>query len=124
MQALIKDPVDLHLGKRLETLRLAQGKTLQAIANELNITYQQIRKYENGENRISASTLYRLARALDVQPSFFFEGMDAVREPDVAVNSQPPLEPAYEELLDRVRDGEVREALRHLFVRMAKLGSP
>ncbi|ALN72453.1 MULTISPECIES: helix-turn-helix domain-containing protein [unclassified Aureimonas] len=123
MQALVKDPIDLHLGKRLEALRLAQGKSLQSVANELDITYQQVRKYENGENRISASTLYRLARVLNVQPSFFFEGMEGEPAPNGEADSQEVLEPAYEDLLNRIKDGEVRDALRHLFLRMAKLNS-
>jgi transcriptional regulator with XRE-family HTH domain len=40
----------------------------------LGMTFQAVQKYERGENRIAASTLYRLARILDVTPGFFFEG--------------------------------------------------
>jgi transcriptional regulator with XRE-family HTH domain len=41
----------------------------------LGITFQQVQKYENGTNRISASRLAHIARLLDVQVSFFFEGL-------------------------------------------------
>ncbi len=46
------------------------------LGEKLGITYQQILKYENGANRISASRLYQMTRILDVPVSFFFDGLD------------------------------------------------
>jgi transcriptional regulator with XRE-family HTH domain len=51
-------------------LRMSQGKLGEA----LDVTFQQIQKYEKGANRIGASRLQQLARVLDVPPAFFFEG--------------------------------------------------
>ena len=48
--------------------------TQSALAEPLRLTYQQVQKYETGRNRISASTLWEIARALDVAPDFFFQG--------------------------------------------------
>lgn len=42
----------------------------------MNLTFQQIQKYEKGHNRVSASRLWGLALALDVPVSYFFEGLD------------------------------------------------
>jgi len=50
---------------------MSQKKLGQA----LGVAFQQIQKYENGSNRISASNLYKIAKALDVGIAFFFEGM-------------------------------------------------
>jgi transcriptional regulator with XRE-family HTH domain len=47
------------------------------VARELDLSFQQIQKYEIGSNRIAASRLYELSRILDVPTSYFFEGLDA-----------------------------------------------
>jgi transcriptional regulator with XRE-family HTH domain len=49
--------------------------TQQKLADAVGIKFQQIQKYESGANRISASRLWVIARALEVPVSFFFEGM-------------------------------------------------
>jgi transcriptional regulator with XRE-family HTH domain len=49
--------------------------TQQQLAQSVGIRFQQIQKYESGANRISASRLWDLARALDMPISFFFEGL-------------------------------------------------
>ena len=51
------------------------GMTQQELAEKLGITYQQAHKYERGINRIAAGRLHALARALGVEPGYFFEGL-------------------------------------------------
>ncbi len=70
------DPIDIHVGKLLRARRLAAGVTQQDLGETLGVTFQQIQKYETGANRISASKLYKAARALGLAPSAFFEGLD------------------------------------------------
>jgi transcriptional regulator with XRE-family HTH domain len=67
--------VDLHVGMRLRQRRRLLGYTQQKLADVVRIRFQQIQKYESGANRISASRLWSLSRALDVPVSFFFEGL-------------------------------------------------
>jgi transcriptional regulator with XRE-family HTH domain len=67
------DPVDIHVGARLRLRRLQLGMNQKALAETINVTLQQVQKYELGANRLSASRLYRCARALSVPPSYFFE---------------------------------------------------
>jgi len=50
--------------------------TQQQLADMVGIKFQQIQKYETGANRISASRLWDIARALDVTVAFFYEGLD------------------------------------------------
>jgi transcriptional regulator with XRE-family HTH domain len=45
------------------------------LAGRLNISYQQLQKYETGQNRVSASRLYQIGRCLDVPLGYFFEGL-------------------------------------------------
>ena len=73
--------IDAHVGKRLRQRRRLLGLTQQQLAGEVNIRFQQIQKYESGANRISASRLWSLAKALDVPVSYFFEGLGTSTEP-------------------------------------------
>lgn len=49
--------------------------TQQQLADAVGIKFQQIQKYETGANRVSASRLWDISQALDVMPSFFFDGL-------------------------------------------------
>jgi transcriptional regulator with XRE-family HTH domain len=73
---------------RLRQRRRLLGYTQQKLADEVNIRFQQIQKYESGANRISASRLWSLSKALDVPVSFFFEGLtgDELVEGDIETN--------------------------------------
>jgi transcriptional regulator with XRE-family HTH domain len=50
--------------------------TQQQLCDRVGIKFQQIRKYETGTNRISASLIRHIAAAMEVPVSFFFEGLD------------------------------------------------
>lgn len=66
--------LDVHIGKRLRERRALAGLSQEKIADKTNLTFQQIQKYENGTNRITASRLYELARILRVPVAFFYAG--------------------------------------------------
>jgi transcriptional regulator with XRE-family HTH domain len=72
-----KNPVDLHVGKQLRQRRWLLGMTQQQLAQLVGIRFQQVQKYESGANRISASRLWDLARALNTPVPYFFEGLEA-----------------------------------------------
>lgn len=69
-------PIDVHVGRRLKARRRLLGLTQERLASAVNIRFQQIQKYESGTNRISASRLWSLAKALDVSVAYFFDGMN------------------------------------------------
>jgi transcriptional regulator with XRE-family HTH domain len=71
----MSDDIDLHLGKRMRRRRRLLGLTQEQLANACGVRFQQIQKYECGANRVSAARLFRIARALDVQMNYFFEGL-------------------------------------------------
>lgn len=70
------DPIDVHVGRRVRIRRVLQGLSQSALAEQLELTFQQLQKYEKGTNRISASKLWRIAQALDAPIAWFFEGID------------------------------------------------
>lgn len=69
-------PVDQHVGKRIRHRRWLVGMTQQQLADQVGIKFQQIQKYETGANRVSASRLWDIAKSLQVDISFFFDGIE------------------------------------------------
>ena len=62
-----------HLGNKLKLRRLALGLTQTKIAKAINVTFQQIQKYEKGTNGVSSIRLLQLANFLKVPVNYFFE---------------------------------------------------
>jgi len=62
-----------HLGSRLKIRRLALGLTQTKVAKAINVTFQQIQKYEKGTNGVSSIRLLQLANYLKVPVNYFFE---------------------------------------------------
>jgi transcriptional regulator with XRE-family HTH domain len=62
-----------HLGKQLRARRCALGLTQTQVARAINVTFQQIQKYEKGTNGVSSSRLLQLANFLKVPVKYFFE---------------------------------------------------
>lgn len=68
-------PVDRHVGLRIRMRRKEIGVSQERLAESLGITFQQVQKYERGANRVSASKLWEIARALKTQVTYFYEGL-------------------------------------------------
>ena len=99
----MKHPVDVHVGKRIRQRRWMTGKTQQQLAEHVGIKFQQIQKYETGMNRVSASRLWDIADALEVQVSFFFEGLDSSGQDVETATGMPNDLLADKEALELVR---------------------
>jgi len=72
----MKHPVDVHVGQKIRHRRWLVGMTQQQLASAVGIKFQQIQKYESGANRVSASRLWDISRAMNVPVSYFFEGLE------------------------------------------------
>lgn len=70
----VPNPIDRHVGSRVRLRRMLAGVSQEKLGEGLGLTFQQVQKYEKGSNRISASRLQQIAKMLDVEVSFFFEG--------------------------------------------------
>jgi transcriptional regulator with XRE-family HTH domain len=78
----IPHPTDKHVGHRVRIRRMILGMSQEKLGDALGLSYQQIQKYEQGANRITASRLQQIAHALQVPESFFFdEEPNATGEP-------------------------------------------
>ncbi len=69
------EPVDIYVGERLLQLRKLRNVSQEKLGDAVGLSFQQIQKYERGANRISASTLFRLAEFFDVPVGYFFDGL-------------------------------------------------
>tara|TARA_B100000700_G_C14236991_1_gene486337 strand:+ start:106 stop:471 length:366 start_codon:yes stop_codon:yes gene_type:complete len=69
----MEENFNIHLGKKLRMRRLSLGLTQTKVANAINVTFQQIQKYEKGTNGVSSSRLIQLSKYLKVPVTYFFE---------------------------------------------------
>ncbi len=67
------ESVDHQIGEKITRLRIAQGMTRKELAGHIGVTHQQLHKYEKAQNRIAASRLWEVAKALNVPVALFFE---------------------------------------------------
>ena len=67
--------IDAHLGRRLKARRLQLKLKQGDLARALQISIQQVHKYETAKSGLPAEKLLRLARALDEAPGYFFDGL-------------------------------------------------
>jgi transcriptional regulator with XRE-family HTH domain len=70
--------VDRLVGLRITALRKARGLSQTALGTAVGVTFQQVQKYEKGQNRVGAGRLRDIARLLEVPVSAFFEEDEAV----------------------------------------------
>ncbi len=126
----VPNPVDVHVGARLRVRRTLLGMNQTMLGEAIGLTFQQVQKYENGKNRISASRLFALARLLDVPIQYFFDDMPTAVAASSPTNKKrgrakklPVYEPdpmARRETIELVRayykikDAETRKRLREV----------
>jgi transcriptional regulator with XRE-family HTH domain len=66
--------VDALVGRNIRICRLQRGLTQTELGDHLDVTFQQIQKYENGANRVGASRLAQISGALEVTLATLFDG--------------------------------------------------
>ena len=69
----MEDNFNKHLGSKLKLRRLALGLTQTKVAKAINVTFQQIQKYEKGTNGVSSARLMQISQFLKVPITYFFE---------------------------------------------------
>lgn len=74
--AIFENNVDSHVGARIKHRRIVLGLTRQQLADSVNLSLQQIHKYETNVNRVSASKLYNIALILKVPVNYFYEMLE------------------------------------------------
>jgi transcriptional regulator with XRE-family HTH domain len=88
------NPIDKHVGSRVRMRRMMLGMSQEKLGDALELTFQQVQKYEKGTNRIGASRLQQISNILQVPVAFFFEGAPHVAgSPSQSLDDVPS--PAY-----------------------------
>lgn len=61
-----------HIGQAIKRRRVALGMSQEKLAEMLNVSYQQVQRYENGSNKLNVENIQIVAAALEVAATFFF----------------------------------------------------
>jgi transcriptional regulator with XRE-family HTH domain len=69
------DKIDKLIGKKIYNLRVDRGISRSDLAKKAGVSQQQIAKYEDATNKISASRLALLAKVLNKDISYFYESI-------------------------------------------------
>lgn len=117
------DPIDHQVGKKIRERRRNLKMSQTRLGSAVDVSFQQIQKYEKGTNRVSASKLAQIAAALGVDLPYFYAGTAA----GLADNSQAGFarDPEESRLIDafsRIRDPEDRKALLRTAEQLARIG--
>lgn len=80
-------PVDVHVSQKIKALRCARHQSQGALAEALGVTFQQVQKYERGTNRVGASKLFEVAKALGVDVTAFFIGPPRARPGEIGAQA-------------------------------------
>lgn len=91
------------------------GLTQGELGKRVGLTFQQVQKYENGSNRVTALMLVKLGRALDLGVGDLLRDLDGDAAPDPQVAERDRLV----ELFDRIAEPQTRAALLFLAERLA-----
>ena len=83
----MEENFNIHLGKKLRMRRLSLGLTQTKVAQAINVTFQQIQKYEKGTNGVSSNRLMQLSQFLKVPIIYFFEDFRDFKDINEAENS-------------------------------------
>ncbi|WP_375608418.1 MULTISPECIES: helix-turn-helix domain-containing protein [unclassified Bartonella] len=85
---------EIFIGKKIRLKRKMLKISQKTLGQHLGVTFQQIQKYENGLNRVSAGRLKEIADILNVPVSFFYA--------DILTKPQPPY--PYDEVISSTEE--------------------
>ncbi len=104
MPRLLSD-IDRYVGRRIRLGRTLAGLSLDELARQIGVSYQQVQKYENGTNRVGAGRLHQIATVLRKPLSFFFTFKED--DPDAAASPE-----------------QLRDGLQRLMASASQIQSP
>lgn len=84
----LADPIDISVGARIRLRRKDINVSQSVLADFLDLTFQQVQKYERGANRVSASMLVRIAQRLETSVGYLVGEVsdpNVLGSPDTAV---------------------------------------
>jgi transcriptional regulator with XRE-family HTH domain len=126
MREPASNPVDEAVGARIRILRKRRKMSQAELGKALGVTFQQIQKYENSQNRVSASRLHLVATALNVRITDLFDGASATSSTSRVTKSVAfdPEALRLAEAFVKISDKELRSSLVDLAEAMAGKSVP
>ena len=130
----VPNPIDKHVGSRVRMRRVLLGMSQEKLGEALNLTFQQVQKYEKGMRLtlIGASRLQQISTTLNVPPAYFFEGAPAFDGGDATHSAAAEAGSAYvvdflstteglhlNRAFARIQDAKVRKRIVDLVTSLA-----
>lgn len=122
--------VDVYVGKRLRRRRQELGMSQEQLGEAVDLTFQQIQKYEKGYNRISCSKLYEFSNILNTSVEYFFMGLKDIvslakeytfEESNIMYSSLDSAKNAYQ--TENIQDKDLDTTLKELIHYYNKIDS-
>jgi transcriptional regulator with XRE-family HTH domain len=117
------DSVDRIVGRNIRIYRLQKGLTQTELADQLDLTFQQVQKYEKGTNRVGSGRLLKIAIFLGVPVTALFKGSDEMADTDKQSIFDQLAKPHANRLLQafaRIDDDGLRRSVVQLVEEIAK----
>lgn len=101
--------IDAFIGQKLCVRRKLLGMSQEVLAEQMGITFQQVQKYENGQNRISAARLHDASKILSIGVEYFYDGYEenVPRELPMPRGSVQEAMPLLQKIAD-IKDKKIR----------------
>lgn len=93
------DGIDSAVGQRIRQRRKVLGFSQTELAARVGVKFQQVQKYETGVNRVAASRLWKIAEALEVPITYFFEDIEVPGFADETAEADSPTLPETSEMI-------------------------
>ena len=104
---------DKIVAHNIKTYRKSQNITQSALADHLNVSFQQVQKYENGVNRVSASTLLKISEYLNIPPATLLaQETDQQNSSDLNNKDTMELLTIYRQIKDENVKNELKNILK------------
>lgn len=113
-------PVDVAVGNRVRELRTRAGLSQSDLGHSLDVSFQQVQKYEKGVNRMGASRLIQICDALKVSINDLFEGVGSVSDA-TGKNLIDPEAMRIARDIQRIENDNLRTAVKLLVRTMSKV---
>jgi len=104
------DPIDITIGRRLKFRRNFMGLTQESLARQIGVSFQQIQKYESGQNKISAGKLYHISKILEAPLTFFFEEDEPISPGKTGMSDQGQDDFNHEDLINKSESAHLLRA--------------
>jgi len=108
--------INTAIGNKIKIYRYEKGLSRDALAKKINITHQQLAKYENGDNNISVGKLVLLTKALNKTLADFID-----TENNEINNKLSRIDLEITKGIHTIKDKEVKDIINSLIIKLNKI---